>query len=80
MAEYKCIMCGETDENNKIHNCPVCGYRMFQTPYKKNTILREDIKDFLLKLCDISVNNKELSFIRQKEGSSKHAFLPLKKY
>lgn len=71
MAEYRCIMCGETDENSKIHNCPVCGYRMFQAPYEKNVILREDIRDFLLKLCDISVSHQDLCFIRQKDGTSK---------
>ena len=78
MAEYRCIMCGGTDESSKIHNCPVCGYRMFQTPYEKNMILREDIRGFLLKLCDISVSNKDLCFVRQKEGASQKEKINIK--
>lgn len=78
MAEYRCIMCGETDESSKIHNCPVCGYRMFQTPYEKNVILREDIRGFLLKLCDISVSNKDLCFVRQKERASNKEKISIK--
>lgn len=78
MAEYKCIMCGETDENNKIHNCPVCGYRMFQTPYEKSAILRKEIQVFLLKLCEISVRNKELCFVRENQKSSKKEKISIK--
>lgn len=78
MTEYKCIMCGETDENQKIHNCPVCGYRMFQTPYEKNVILRKEIQDFLLKLCEISVRNKELCFVRENQKSSKKEKISIK--
>ena len=78
MAEYKCIMCGETDENNKIHNCPVCGYRMFQTPYEKSAILRKEIQGFLIKLCEISVRNKELCFVRENQKSSKKEKISIK--
>ena len=71
MAEYRCIMCGETDENSKIHNCPLCGYRMFQTPYEKDVILRNDIRDFLLKLCELSVSDKNLRYVRYRQSASK---------
>ncbi len=78
MAEYQCIMCGETDDNNKIHNCPVCGYRMFQTPYEKNTILRKDIQGFLLKFCEISLDDRDLCFIRLNHNTAQKEQISLK--
>ena len=50
MAEFKCISCGETRESEKSCNCPVCGYKMFQTPYDKKATLRREIQDFIGRL------------------------------
>lgn len=71
MAEYKCIMCGETDDNKKIHNCPVCGYRMFPVPYVKTEILRKEINDFLLTFCKMPVNCEKIRFTRLKSPNAK---------
>ena len=55
MPEFKCISCGAVKESEKPCSCPVCGYRMFETPYERAEILRKEIKDFIshLKLSEI---------------------------
>ena len=47
MAEFKCISCGEVKESEKVCNCPVCGYRMFQLPYQRKTVLIKEIQAFI---------------------------------
>ena len=55
MAEFKCISCGAVKESEKPCSCPVCGYKMFETPYERGEILRKEIKGFVahLKLNEI---------------------------
>ena len=55
MATYKCISCGELKESEKECNCPVCGYKMFETPYERTDILKKEIVGFisLLRLNEI---------------------------
>ena len=55
MAEFKCISCGAVKESEKPCSCPVCGYKMFETPYERAEIFRKEIKDFIahLKLSEI---------------------------
>ena len=55
MAEFKCISCGAIKESEKPCSCPVCGYKMFETPYERAEIFRKEIKDFIahLKLSEI---------------------------
>lgn len=72
MAEYKCIMCGETADSKKIRCCPVCGYRMFPTPYEKTQVLRDDIRRFLNEFCKIPVNCKEICFTRPESDKPKN--------
>ena len=56
MAEFKCISCGEVKESEKVCNCPVCGYRMFQLPYQRKTVLIKEIQEFIghLKVSQLS--------------------------
>ena len=56
MAEFKCISCGAVKESEKPCSCPVCGYKMFETPYERAEVLRKEIKDFIshLKLSEVS--------------------------
>ena len=55
MKDYKCISCGTIKESEKPCSCPVCGYKMYETPYERAEILRKEIKDFIahLKLSEI---------------------------
>ena len=46
MAEYKCISCGEVREGETGCSCPVCGYKMFETPYDRRSILISEIERF----------------------------------
>lgn len=43
MAEFKCISCGAVKESEKSCSCPVCGYKMLETPYDKDEALRREI-------------------------------------
>ena len=56
MTEFKCISCGAVKESEKPCSCPVCGYKMFETPYERAEVLRKEIKDFIshLKLSEVS--------------------------
>ena len=65
MAEYKCISCGEVKESDKPCSCPVCGYKMFETPYDRNEVLKKEIKNFVshLKLTKVS----ESSFVIERK-------------
>lgn len=56
MAEFKCISCGEVKESEKVCNCPVCGYRMFQLPYQRKIVLIKEIQEFIghLKVSQLS--------------------------
>jgi SpoVK/Ycf46/Vps4 family AAA+-type ATPase len=67
MAEYKCISCGEVKESDSPCTCPVCGYRMFETPYDRSFILISEIESFLSRLEVKSVARSDLVF----EGKEK---------
>ena len=56
MPEFKCINCGALREGEKQSICSVCGYKMFETPYARDEILRKEIRDFIsnLKVNEIS--------------------------
>lgn len=63
MAEFKCISCGAVKESEKPCSCPVCGYKMFETPYERAEVLRKEIKDFIshLKLSEVSFGMLDIS-------------------
>ena len=44
MGSFQCIRCGKTQEQEKECACPVCGYRMFASPYDRNLVLRSEIQ------------------------------------
>lgn len=62
MAEFKCISCGAVKESEKPCSCPVCGYKMFETPYERAEIFRKEIKDFIahLKLSETPEQSFEI--------------------
>lgn len=47
MSEFKCISCGAVKESDKPCSCPVCGYKMFESPYERTEILKKEIIDFV---------------------------------
>ena len=73
MSEYKCISCGEVRENKKICSCPVCGYRMFETPYDKMVILKQEIKNFIGSLRVTEIEDDALEFYREENTKDENA-------
>ena len=67
MAEYKCINCAEIKEAGSPCTCPVCGYRMFEMPYDRNSILYSEIKNFISRLEITSVQRDDLIFVGKDE-------------
>mgnify|MGYP000009358207 CR=1 FL=1 len=65
MAEFKCISCGAVKESEKSCSCPVCGYKMLETPYDKDEALRREIRDFIGKLRLTEVTEDSFEFFRE---------------
>ena len=62
MLTYKCISCGATKESNDICSCPVCGYRMFPTPYNRRDVLISEVEKFVFSLQVTTVTRERLFF------------------
>lgn len=67
MTNYKCISCGTQKESEKPCSCPVCGYRMFETPYIRSELLRSEIVGFVSRLEVAEITREDLIF----EGKTK---------
>lgn len=67
MAEYKCISCGEIKESESSCSCPMCGYKMFETPYERKNVLASEIDNFISRLEVTTVVREDLIF----EGKEK---------
>lgn len=65
MAEFKCISCGAVKESEKNCSCPVCGYKMLETPYDKDEALRREIRDFIGKLRLTELTGDSFEFFRE---------------
>ena len=65
MAEFKCISCGAVKESEKSCSCPVCGYKMLETPYDKDEALKREIRDFIGKLRLTDVTGDSFEFFRE---------------
>lgn len=65
MAEFKCISCGAVKESEKSCSCPVCGYKMLETPYDKDESLRREIRNFIGKLRLTEVTGDSFEFFRE---------------
>lgn len=65
MAEFKCISCGAVKESEKSCSCPVCGYKMLETPYDKDEALRREIRDFIGRLRLTEVTGDSFEFFRE---------------
>ena len=62
MAEYKCISCGTTKESEEPCSCPICGYRMFETPYDRRNVLISEIRSFVYRLEVRTLTREDLVF------------------
>ena len=62
MAEYKCISCGEIRQSESGCSCPVCGYKMFEMPYDRKSILISEIEHFFSSLEVQAVKKEDLVF------------------
>ena len=67
MPDYKCISCGEVRESENSCSCPVCGYKMFETPYDRRGILISEIERFFSSLEIQEIKRDSLIF----EGKDK---------
>ena len=65
MAEYKCISCGEIKESEESCSCPVCGYKMFETPYERDEVLRKEIQGFIGKLRPSEISDDSFLVFRE---------------
>lgn len=65
MAEFRCISCGEVKASSKPCTCPVCGYRMFETPYDRASLLKEEIRRFVSQLRLTEMPDGLLTFFRE---------------
>ena len=65
MAEYRCISCGAVKESDKSRSCPICGYKMLETPYDKDEVLRREIRDFIGKLRLTEVTEDAFEIFRK---------------
>ena len=63
MATYKCISCGEIKESDSRCSCPMCGYRMFETPYDRAAVLRGEIEKFFARLQVNHIMREDLVFV-----------------
>ena len=70
MAEYKCVSCGAVKESDTSCSCSVCGYKMFETPYERDEVLRKEIREFIsnLKKNEISYDTFNIYRQIQKKG------------
>ena len=71
MAEFRCISCGALKESDSSCSCPVCGYKMFQTPYDRKSILISEIESFIARLEVKSVLREDLVFVGKDEDDSR---------
>lgn len=65
MAEYQCIRCGKTEDSERAHPCPVCGYRMFEAPYDRPELLRKEIRGFLAQLRPREISSESFTIFRR---------------
>ena len=86
MDQFKCISCGEVKESKKACNCPVCGYRMFQLPYQRKTILVKEIQGFIGHLKITKLSDKGDSYYRKEftqmfdaDGNAQYNIIPKSK-
>ena len=63
MTEYKCISCGYIEDRRETGSCPICGYRMFESPYDRKDVLASEIKRFISRLEVKTVIKEDLVFV-----------------
>lgn len=68
MSDFKCISCGEVKANSKECSCPVCGYKMFETPYDRATLLKSEIRSFVCRLRLTEIADESLSCFRDEKS------------
>ena len=71
MKEYKCIACGEVKKSDKECMCPVCGYMMFEQPYKRKEVLIGEISGFVNKIISQDIDVSKLDFGKLNEDRNR---------
>ena len=71
MSEYKCISCFETRQSEQPCFCPVCGYKMYRTPYVRADILASEIESFASRLEVTTVMREDLIFEGKDEDDNR---------
>ncbi len=70
MAEFQCIGCGEIVESENECSCPQCGYRMFQRPYDRGEVLKQQIQLFIRKLETPEFRPEDFQYSRSEMSES----------
>ena len=68
MSDFKCISCGEVKTGSKNCSCPVCGYKMFEMPYNRVTLLKREIRSFVCLLRLTEIADESLSCFREEQS------------
>ena len=71
MKEYKCIACGEVKKSDKECMCPVCGYMMFEQPYKHKEVFIGEISGFVNKIISQDIDVSKLDFGKLNEDRNR---------
>lgn len=71
MAEYQCISCGEIKESDGSCSCPMCGYKMFELPYDRKSVLASEIAGFISHHEVTSVDREDLTFEGKEEDDNR---------
>ena len=67
MSEYKCINCFETRHSEQPCFCPICGYKMYRTPFVRIDLLTAEIESFVSHLKVTTVMREDLMFVGKDE-------------
>ena len=73
MHEYRCISCGKVKMASESSCCSVCGYKMFQTPYDRRELLKQEICYFIGHLRVTEIQEKAYTFYREQSSTKKQA-------
>ena len=76
MSKYKCICCGEEKESEQRCSCPICGYGMYELPYERRELLREEITRFVSCVISPEILDEDIVFIGKSEDDSRFPDYP----
>ena len=71
MSELKCICCGKTAESESRITCPQCGYTMYETPYDRAYMLRQEIVRFVNTVSSLEMDMRLITWTDKAEDDKR---------